>query len=184
MTRRFSLAAAALVLSLGAARADDGFRAAAAVSDPARRAEAVLPYLDAGDPALYARVLDVWSGCGAPALSVVRSLVDDETRTDRANFLDPLCRAAGKDATAELARLLGAEAAFWDNLGLNLDEPAKVAPARVHFLVELLRRLDARGYRDERGLVRAVRDRFADQPVLRECGGTVLSAANAVLARR
>src|SRR5258708_4886067 len=82
-------------------------RKAAAESDATKRAEAVLPMLDADNGIVYLEVLDVWVECGKAALPVLRSLLADETRSDRSSLVDTLVRAGGKDAVAELERMLG-----------------------------------------------------------------------------
>jgi hypothetical protein len=174
-------------------RAD--FYRAAAEPDPARRAEAVLPFLDRVDGPAYGEVLDVLAACGKPAVSLLRQVVADEDRPGHYDLLGALVRAAGDDAAAELEALLREERTYWDNLGLNLDDPVKVARPRFQFLVEILTHLRELGYRDEGGLVRAVRDRFGDHPILCDYGkeleqGTpvgpspVVRAADSILSRK
>jgi hypothetical protein len=196
MTNRLWAAVSGVLLlaSIVHANPREELRRAAAESDVARRAEAVLPILDADNGIVYLEVLDVWVGCGKAALPVLRSLIADETRSDRSNLVDTLVRAGGEDAVAELERMLGEERTFWDNLGLNLDEESKIPHARVQYLVDVLGHLRELGYRDSKSWVRAVRDRFDDQPILRDYGkarqgdrcvgsSPVVEAAQAILSR-
>lgn len=197
MTKQLCAAVLGVLLLTACVRAEprEVLRKAAAEPDAARRAEAVLPLLDAGNGDVYLEVLDVWVGCGKAALPVLRSLLADETRSDRCSLVDTLVRAGGKDAVAELERMLGEERTFWDNLGLNLDEESKIPHARVQYLVGVLGHLSQFDYRDGNSCVRAIRDRFDDQPILRDYGkarqgdrrvgeSPVIEAAQAILSRR
>jgi len=155
------------------------FQRAAAEPDPSRRAEAVRPFLDSADGSCYVQVLEVWAGCGKAALPVLRTLSADETRTDRSCLVDTLVRAGGKDAVADLERLLEVERTYWDNLGLNLDEESKIPHARFQLLVDILGHLGELGYRDGNVLVRAIHDRFDDHPILRDYGKQRAGASRA-----
>jgi hypothetical protein len=196
MTNQLGAAVLSVLLLAVCARANprDDLRRAAAEPDVARRAEAVLPILDADNGIVYLEVLDVWVGCGKAALPALRSLIADETRSDRSSLVDTLVRAGGQDAVAELERMLGEERTFWDNLGLNLDEESKISRARVQYLVDVLGHLREFDYRDGKSVVRAIHDRFDDHPILREYGkerqgdrrigsSPVVEAAQAILAR-
>jgi hypothetical protein len=192
MTMRFCLAGMCVLLLAASAGAEPrgDLKRAAAEPDPARRAEAVLPYLDAADGLCYGDVLDIWAGCGKAANPVLRQLAADEGRPDRATFVDALVRAAGKEAIPDLERLLRQERTYWNNLGLNLDEESKVSSARFQCLIAILGRLDELGYRDGQGLVRSIRARFDDHPILRRYGtackgelSPVVAVADAILAR-
>jgi hypothetical protein len=169
------------------------FELAAAERDPARRAEAVLPFLYRGDVSLYLEVHKAWANCGTAALPVLRTLIADESRADRYAFLDTLVRAGGKRSVPDLVSLLREEQVYWNNLGMNLDEECKVSQARFEFLVDLLTNLHALAYRDTDGFVRLVRDRFRDHPLLCDFGkernggmpvgvSPVVQAAEAILA--
>jgi len=196
MSTQLWAAVVGVLLLAASARANprEGLRKAAAEPDAARRAEAVMPILDAGNGMVYLEVQEVWVGCGKAALPILRVLIADETRSDRSCLLDTLVRAGGRDAVADLERMLSEERTFWDNLGLNLDEESKVSRARVQYLVDVLGHLGEFGYRDGNAVVRAIRDRFTDQPILRDYGkarqgdrrvGTspVVEAAEAILSR-
>jgi hypothetical protein len=166
-------------------------RKAAAEPDLARRAEAVLPLLDADHGNIYLKVLDVWVGCGKAALPALRSLLADETRSDRSCLIDTLVRAGGTEALADLEHMLGEERAYWDNLGLNLDEESKISRSRVEYLVTILGHLRQFVYQDRNACVRAIRDRWTDQPILRNYGkerpgdpSPVVEAAQAILSRQ
>jgi hypothetical protein len=182
MRTRFYVAAMSAVLLVvaaeptaqakGESNIQRDFQGAAAEPDPAKRAEAVRPFLDAGDPALYCEAHDVLAKCGKAALPVLRDLVADESRADRYSFLATLVQAGGKDAVPELERLLADEKVYWNNLGMNLDDKHKIDRPRVEFLVEILTHLRKSGYADRRGLVEAVRDQFRDHPILGDHGKT------------
>lgn len=108
-------------------------------------------------------------------------LLADETRMEQhRDLLESLVRAGGMSAVPVLEGLLRDEKTFWNNLGLNLDEPAKLPTVRVERLAAILHHLAVLGYRDPHHLVRDVRDRFRDQPVLREHGQPVIAAAQAL----
>jgi hypothetical protein len=147
-------------------------------------AEAVLPLLDSGDPRVYAEAVDRLTRGGTTALPVLRQLIADEFRADRYYFLDTLVRAGGRVSVADLERFLREEKVYWNNLGLNLDDESKVPQPRLRFLIDLLAHLERFGYRDEYGLVRAVRDQFCDHPLLCICGTPVVGIAEAILATK
>jgi hypothetical protein len=121
--------------------------------------------------------------CDMAALPVLQSQLADETCMDRhRDMLDSLVRTGGARALPILERLLRDEKVFWNNLGMNLDGPAKLSAVRVERLVALLHHLAVLGYRDRDQLVRDVRDRFRDHPVLCAEGQSVIAAAQTVLA--
>jgi hypothetical protein len=176
----------------GSARRE--FERALAEPDAAKRAEAIVLFLDRGDPSLHVEVHRAWENCGKAALPVLYSLVADESRTDRDSLLGTLVRAGGKDCVPNLVRLLKDECVYWNNLGMNLDEESKIPQSRVQFLVDLLTHLNVFAYRDNQGLVRGVRDRFRDHPLLCNYGkrteagapvgaSPVVQTAGAILAR-
>jgi hypothetical protein len=191
-------AACLSVMVLGAsvpAEPREELRKAAAEPDAARRAEAMLPMLDAGNGMVYVDVLEVWVRCGKAALPVLRGLIADETRCDRSCLVETLVRAGGTDAIADLERMLGEERTYWDNLGLNLDEESKISGVRIQYLVDVLRYLKEFEYRDGKSWVQAIRARFDDHPILREYGkerqgdrrvgpSPVVEAAEAILLRK
>jgi hypothetical protein len=151
-------------------------------ADPFRRAEAVVPLLDAGNPRLDAEARRILVQCGTGALPVLRQLIGDELRPDRFSFLATLVEAGDRASVPYLERLLREEKVYWNNLGMNLDDASKIDRARVQFLVDLLTHLQAFGYRDEQEVVSAVRDQFRDHPLL--CTeDRVVEAANALLSR-
>jgi hypothetical protein len=118
----------------------------------------------------------------AEARAPLQSLLADETQMERhCELLDRLVRAEGTAAIPTLEALLRDECTFWNNLGMNLDEPAKLPAVRARRLVAILHHLAALGYRDPEHLVRDVHERFRDHPVLCAHGRPVLAAAQALL---
>ena len=108
----------------------------------------------------------------------------NESRADRYSFLATLVEAGGENSVGELERLLADERVYWNNLGMNLDDERKIDRPRVQFLGEILHHLGKFTYRDEQGLVRAVRDQFRDHPLLgRSTPSPIVEAADAILAR-
>ncbi len=153
------------------------------LTDPAQRAEALVVRLDSPAAGAYAEAIAGWQQCGPAALPVLQSLLADETRMDRhRDLLDCLVGAGGTSAVPVLERLLRDEKVFWNNLGMNLDEPTKLPTVRVERLAAILHHLAALGYRDPEHLVRDVSDRFRDHPVLCEHGQPVIAAARQILA--
>ncbi len=154
-----------------------------ALADPAQHAKALLPLFDAPAVGARAEALAGWQACGTAALPVLQSLLADETRMERhRDLLDCLVRAGGTSAVPVLEGLLRDEKVFWNNLGMNLDEPAKLPAVRVARLAAILHHLSVLGYRDPQHLVRDVRERFRDHPVLCDHGRSVITAARAIVA--
>jgi hypothetical protein len=117
----------------------------------------------------------------SPDQGTLRSLLADETQMDRhREALDRLVRAEGTAAIPTLEALLRDERTFWNNLGMNLDEPAKLPAVRVVRLATILHHLAALGYRDPEHLVRDVHERFREHPVLCAHGRPVLAAATLI----
>jgi hypothetical protein len=189
MNQHFFLTAVWSALFANFAPAQSDFQRAAAEPDPVKRAEAVLAVYDADPMSHYFSVREVWMKCGKAALPVLRQLIADENRANRYDFLPILVKAGGKDAIADLERFLRDEQVYWNNLGMNLDQEAQVSRPRFQFLVDVLTYLNELGYRDEHGLVRAVRDRFRDHPLLCSYGtyagpSPVVQTADALLSPR
>jgi hypothetical protein len=137
---------------------------------PADRAAAAGRRLDAG-PAAFVRALDTLQRSGSAPLPVRReALADDARLPSHACLLDAAVAAAGADALPLLAELLGEDYRYWHNLGLNIDDPAKISPARLARLEALLRHLDALGDRDAAGHAAALRSLFATHPIYRQAG--------------
>jgi hypothetical protein len=152
-------------------------------TDPGKRVEAAVQSLDPGDSVRYEAALADLERAGAAALPALRSLLADETRFGESPaLLETLVKAGGDASVPILEQLLRDEKVYWNNLGMNLDDPAKVSMVRVERLVAILHRLAALGYRDRVDLVRGVRDQFADHPLLRDVS-EVIEAVNAVLSR-
>jgi hypothetical protein len=121
-------------------------------------------------------------GGGTAVLPELQSRLADETCMERhCELLDCLVRADGKSAIPVLERLLRDDKIFWNNLGMNLDEPAKLPAVRVERLAAILHHLAVLGYRDPLHLVRDVHERFRDHPVLCEHGRAVIAAAQALM---
>jgi hypothetical protein len=162
-------------------------------SGAAERAQALASRLDPADPTRYADALAALQNCGPAALPVFRTLLADETRfRESPLLLDSLVKAAGKTAIPVLEDLLRDEKTYWNNLGMNLDDPDKIPAIRADRLVAILRHLAALGYRDRYQLVRDLRDQFRDHPVLNEYGRTggsmtdcpILEAANRLVSAK
>lgn len=145
------------------------------LSDPAQRADAPTAGADAD-------VVVALPDRATAALPALQSLLADETCMDRhRDLLDCLVRAGGKSAIPVLEGLLRDDKVFWNNLGMNLDEPAKLPAVRVARLAAILHHLAVLDYRDSRHVVRDVYERFRDHPVLCEHGRVVITAAQALL---
>src|SRR5436305_14425905 len=105
---------------------------------------------------------------GPAAVPVLQPLLSDETRRDQhPAILESLVRAAGPDAIPVLERLLRDEKTFWNNLGMNLEEPAKLPPGRADQLASILHQLAVLGYLDIHGLDRDAHDQYTDHAILR-----------------
>ena len=117
-----------------------------------------------------------------PGAAELRSLLADETcMQQHRDLLDSLVRTEGRAAIPMLEALLRDDVVFWNNLGMNLDEPTKLPAVRVDRLTAVLHHLAVLGYRDPHHLVRDVRDRFRDHPVLCEHARPIAAAAEAIL---
>lgn len=142
--------------------------ALALTPNAAARADAARRQFDAG-PAAFARALYTLEGCGTDALPVLRDGLFDDTRLPTHRYLlDAAVRAAGRDALPLLADVLRADHGYWHNLGLNIDDPAKVSADRLARLRTLLHHLHALGDRDADGLARDLRELFATHPIYRQ----------------
>jgi hypothetical protein len=195
MSTRFLFARICIILLGTASQGGPTFDQAASETDPAKRAEAVLPFLDPADPVRYRDTLNILEGCGKASLPTLQSVLADETRfRESPQLLQTLAKAGGKAAIPVLENLLRDDKVYWNNLGMNLDEPQKIPAARAERLVSILRHLAGMGYRDRHHLVRDVRDRFSEHPILCNYGRSaagdggmsscpVIDAAQTILSR-
>src|SRR5436309_15338088 len=104
---------------------------ALSLTEPTGHAEALVPLLDAPAEGAYAQALAGWQECGKAAVPVLQALLADEARiAQHRDLLDCLVRAGGTAAIPVLQRMLGDEQVYWNNLGMNLDEPAKLSGVR------------------------------------------------------
>jgi hypothetical protein len=143
---------------------------AAADPDPTKRARAVLPFLD--NRKFYGphtETLKILASCGSNVLPVLRPLLQDDSRMRlHSDLIAVIGKGAGKEATADLEKLLERELIYWKNVAPNLDKWWGQEPMTAHYgrLVAVLRQLKAIGYQDERKLVRSLREFWQSKPQL------------------
>jgi hypothetical protein len=165
-------------------RGDRDLDRAIAEPDALERARAIEPFVDPADPVRHEKALAALADCGPAALEVLRPLLVEETRFGESpSLLKTLVKAGGDKAVPILEHLLRDEKTYWNNLGMNLEDPDKIPAARIDRILAILDQLTALSYRDHARLVGDLRDQFRDHPVLGTCG-PVIEAAGAILSRR
>jgi hypothetical protein len=152
-----------------AVRVQSRLERAAGEPDRAKRARALVPFLD--EPTFGSRdaACDALAGCGRDALVVLRPLLADDRRlSQHGDFLTVMTRAAGKEARPDLEKMLEQELAYWKKVGPGLDQWWGREPMTRHYsrLITVLREMKRIGYADKRKLVRQLRDYWESLPQL------------------
>lgn len=94
---------------------------AAAVKDPAARAEALEPFTARELYLSRLAAFEALRGCGRAALPTLRRMLGDETRMKtHAEVVETMTEVGGADVGEELTRLVGEELAFWKAKGPGL----------------------------------------------------------------
>lgn len=166
------------------------FLQAAAITDPAKRAEALVPFvhhsLYQAREASYEELKKV----GPAALPVLRGLLADDSLVDiHSSLIEVLAEAGKNDAGADLFGLLTKDLEFWKKTGPILkggwwnakgfDSLEEVEPLRNLYSkdYEALRALRRRPYRESAALLTEFRDFWRSLPQLEEVGLDQISKA-------
>ena len=130
----------------------------------------MLPFLD--NRKLYGPHQESWialPGCGPTVLPVLRPLLEDDTRLGlHRDLIAVIGKAAGKEATPDLEKLVERELTYWKKEAPDLDKWWGEEPMTTHYsrLVSALRQLKAVEYKDDRRLIRDLRDYWQSKPQL------------------
>jgi hypothetical protein len=99
------------------------FERAAAVKDPAARAEALEPFTTHELFLASEAAFEGLRGCGRAALPTLRRLLRDETKLKtHEQVIETLAEIGGDDVGEELARVVGEELSFWKATAPRLSE--------------------------------------------------------------
>src|SRR5262249_25895851 len=140
---------------------------AAAEPSTAKRAEAVLPFVDEETYGCSSAAFKILAGCGKDVLPVLRPLLNDERRLPvHPKVIEIMTQAAGKAAQPDLERVLAEELVYWKKVGPTLgkwwgQEPMSSHYCLLHAVLIQLKKID---YTDERKMVAALRDYWRSLP--------------------
>jgi len=95
-------------------KSSSDFEKAAALPDPAERAAALVPLTEVQEHRARERAFNALGECGAPALPLLRRMLQDPSLADRHYLVvKALAKAGGIHVGPEVTSLLRAELAFW-----------------------------------------------------------------------
>jgi hypothetical protein len=166
----------------------------AAQADPAKRAEAIVRFIDSDIYGPYWDTFEILGGCGNAAVPVCRKLLADPKRavdnpkarsSIHSHVIEAMVKAAGVEVRGDLITLLEDEQAYWKKTGPTLkmwwgQEPMTNHYSRLHTILHQLAKIGITPEQEK--LVAAVRDLWKSLPQLDSIGNSqIAQAAEAVL---
>ena len=149
-------------------------RSAAAETDPGKRAAGVVGFVRESNYLARNETLSILADCGDAAWPVIKPLILDEKELpSHSGLIHLLDKIHGSDSVAVIETIIGQEIQYWDSLSMKEQQTGAYNPPMHHHYDKLsaclfvLKRIS---YRDAKGIVAKLRDKWDSHPILCHLG--------------
>jgi len=156
------------------AKTQSSIETAAQLKDPAARAQALVKFLDGKNYLALDETLEGLKTCGKDVWSVIRPLLEDESKLPiHSRLIHVAGTASLEQAKPLIERVIAEEMEYWNSLteeqqkGGSYNEPMHFHYSKLSACLNVLKRS---GYVDEKGLVAKLRKKWDKSPNLKHLG--------------
>lgn len=178
------------------AQQQKALRTAAKEADAQLRAKGMVRFLEEKNYLARKEALEVLKDCGDAAWPVVEPLLFDEKHLPlHADLIHLLDKVGGKNAVPAIEKIIVSEIDYWESLSQMEQQVGSYNPPMHYHYYKLsacLFVLKQSGYRDTKGIVLTLQQKWDANPVLSHLGGgggpdgrsPILKSADKILANR